>query len=100
MNQDEFNRKLDTEAPEVVAYLETLTKSVWKDYLKESIIYGVAQGLSDAIGSLELPDEDKGRILSIIITNLCEFNRESLALFNHSKSAILDTLDGKSITVH
>lgn len=88
---------VEVEAPRVVGDIKILEQASWDSFSSESIIFGLAQALNDAVEKSTYTEEEKGRLLSVIVNNLCEFNQGKLKLYYQLRDAVLD---GKSATVH
>ncbi len=94
MTHDEIN-ELSPEIMEEVARFINLNPNM-KDK-DEAVIYALAQLLHDKLEELVLDAEDKGCIVSNLINNFAEFNREELALYHEHLRYLVEA---KHSTVH
>lgn len=89
---------LDKECPGMVEALDNFldTSDVFKDK-EEALVYALAQVVSVRIGMLPLQDQDKGAIVSTILSGFIELCGQELAVFNELRKAVLEQKAG---TVH
>ena len=82
---------IEREAPEVVKDVEVLKKAAWDKFSSESVIFGLAQALNDTLQGSQLSDEEKGSVLSLIVNNLCDENKQQLSLYYELRNAIFES---------
>lgn len=64
---------------------------------EEIIIYALAEIVSNKIRTIDLEDKDKGAVVSTIVSGLCEFHGEALALHREHLKTLIEQ---KSSTIH
>lgn len=89
--------QIDIDAPRILKQLNTFINLTIKNGQDEALVYAVAQLLHDRIRSLDIREEEKGALVSQLISNFSEFNKVELALW---KELVQATLDRKTATTH
>lgn len=84
---------MSIDASETVAILDKLNSFVNLNYDKDNVhlIYALAQIVHDRIQALDVTPEQKGAIMSHLLTNFIEFNKENLALHNEELKAFRES---------
>ena len=89
---------LDKECPGMVKAIEDfLDENPLFKEKEEALVYALAQIVSVRIGMLPMKDEDKGAVISTILSGFIELCGSELAAYNELRKVILEQ---KASTVH